>query len=188
VTAAGEQCEPPMRTLTRQSPGGRRINQPVMLARNHLHRPAKTGARGCEVRPSHQRQGMATEDHGTLRLRHLERQPAERAGLHIVSMAEIGRLQFFGDQRVEAAREGALDLAQAMRQNPNLKVYSLNGIYDMATPFFGTEYDITHMQLDPALRPNVRFAYYPSGHMVYLNEAASKTMKADLAKFYDDAR
>lgn len=82
----------------------------------------------------------------------------------------------------------ALDLAQAMRQNPNLKVYSLNGIYDMATPFFGTEYDIAHMNLDPALRPNVRFAYYPSGHMVYLNEAASKTMKADLARFYDDAR
>jgi len=64
---------------------------------------------------------------------------------------------------------------------------SLNGVYDMATPFFGTEYDLGHMQLDAATRGNVRFAYYPSGHMVYLNPEALKAMKADLAKFYDEA-
>lgn len=81
----------------------------------------------------------------------------------------------------------ALDLSAAMRQNPNLKVYSLNGIYDMATPFFGTEYDLNHMQLDPSLHGNLRFAYYPSGHMVYLNPEALKAMKADLAHFYDEA-
>ena len=44
----------------------------------------------------------------------------------------------------------ALDLSQAMRENPHLLLYSLNGIYDLATPFFGTEYDLGHMQLDPA--------------------------------------
>ena len=81
----------------------------------------------------------------------------------------------------------ALDLSAAMRQNPHLLVYSLNGIYDFATPFFGTEYDLGHMQLDPALKGNVRFAYYPSGHMVYLNTEALKSMKADLARFYDEA-
>jgi len=81
----------------------------------------------------------------------------------------------------------AQDLAAAMRQNPHLKLYSLNGLYDMATPFFGTEYDIAHMWLDPAVRGNVRFAYYPSGHMVYLNPQALTQMKADVAKFYDDA-
>ena len=53
---------------------------------------------------------------------------------------------------------------------------SLNGVYDLATPFFGTEYDLGHMQLDPALRRNVRFSYYPSGHMVYLNPEALKSM------------
>ncbi len=82
----------------------------------------------------------------------------------------------------------ALDLSAAMRRNPKLKLYSLNGWYDMATPFFGTEYDINHMQLDASLRGNIRFAYYPSGHMVYLNPEALKLMKADVAKFYDDAR
>jgi len=81
----------------------------------------------------------------------------------------------------------AQDLSAAMRENPHLMVYSLNGLYDMATPFFGTEYDLGHMQLDPSLRGNLRFAYYPSGHMVYLNPDALKTMKADLARFYDEA-
>jgi len=81
----------------------------------------------------------------------------------------------------------ALDLSEAMRENPHLLLYSLNGIYDLATPFFGTEYDLGHMQLDPALRGNVRFSYYPSGHMVYLNPEALKSMKSDLARFYDEA-
>jgi carboxypeptidase C (cathepsin A) len=81
----------------------------------------------------------------------------------------------------------ALDLSAAMRQNPHLLLYSLNGVYDLATPFFGTEYDLGHMQLDPQLTGNVRFAYYPSGHMVYLNPQALTQMKADLARFYDEA-
>jgi carboxypeptidase C (cathepsin A) len=81
----------------------------------------------------------------------------------------------------------ALDLSAAMRENPHLLLYSLNGIYDLATPFFGTEYDLAHMQLPSSERGNVRFAYYPSGHMVYLNVEALHAMKADLARYYDEA-
>jgi len=93
-----------------------------------------------------------------------------------------------GAQFASQVADTAQDLGLAMRQNPHLKLYSLNGLYDMATPFFGTEYDIAHMWLDPSVRGNVRFGYYPSGHMVYLNPDALKQMKADVAKFYDDAR
>jgi hypothetical protein len=81
----------------------------------------------------------------------------------------------------------AADMGVAMRQNPHLMVYALNGYYDVATPFFGTEYDIEHLWLDPSIRNNVRFAYYPSGHMVYLNQDSLKQLKSDVAKFYDDA-
>jgi carboxypeptidase C (cathepsin A) len=88
-------------------------------------------------------------------------------------------------QRPMPVADTALDLAAAMRENPRLRVYSLNGYYDMATPFFGTEYDIAHMQLDPAIRANVSFAYYPSGHMVYLHEDSLRQMKADLDRWYD---
>jgi carboxypeptidase C (cathepsin A) len=81
-----------------------------------------------------------------------------------------------------------IDLGQAMRENPHLKVFSLNGWYDMATPFFETEFDLNHMMIDRSLQGNVRFAYYPSGHMVYLNPDALKQLKADVAKFYDDTQ
>ncbi|WP_044561754.1 S10 family peptidase [Azospirillum sp. B4] len=81
----------------------------------------------------------------------------------------------------------ALDLSAAMRQNPRLQVLSLNGYYDMATPFFATEYDINHMELEPAQRKNITFMYYPSGHMIYLNPDALKQLVVDLDAFYDKA-
>jgi carboxypeptidase C (cathepsin A) len=95
---------------------------------------------------------------------------------------------FGGGGRKEPVANTAADMGLAMRQNPHLKIFSLNGLYDMATPFFGTEYDIAHLYLDPSIKNNVRFGYYPSGHMVYLNQDALKTMKAEVAKFYDDAK
>jgi carboxypeptidase C (cathepsin A) len=78
----------------------------------------------------------------------------------------------------------AADLADTMRKNPKLKVLSANGYFDLATPFFATEYDISHMLLTPDIAKNVEFTYYPSGHMVYLNVDALKTFKSDLAAFY----
>jgi carboxypeptidase C (cathepsin A) len=79
------------------------------------------------------------------------------------------------------------DLAQAMRENPGLRVFSANGYFDLATPFHVTEYDIDHMELDPSIRGHVTFGYYPSGHMIYLHPEALHALKADLAKFYDMA-
>ena len=81
----------------------------------------------------------------------------------------------------------AVDLAAAMRANPYLHVLSLNGYYDMATPFFGTENDLGHMMLEPAQQRNLDFRYYPSGHMAYLNPDALHAMKRDLAAWYDQA-
>lgn len=77
----------------------------------------------------------------------------------------------------------AADLASAIRKNPHLKVFSANGYFDLATPFFATEYDLAHMDLDPALRGNVQFGYYPSGHMIYLNVESLRKLRDDLAEF-----
>ena len=77
----------------------------------------------------------------------------------------------------------AADLGAAIRKNPHLKVFSANGYFDLATPFFSTEYDLAHMDLDPTLRGNVQFGYYPSGHMIYLNVEALHKLKDDLADF-----
>jgi carboxypeptidase C (cathepsin A) len=82
----------------------------------------------------------------------------------------------------------AADLASAIRKNPHLRVFSANGYFDLATPFFATEYDLAHMDLDPALRGNVEFGYYPSGHMIYLNVEALHQLKDDLAGFITRAQ
>ena len=66
----------------------------------------------------------------------------------------------------------AVDLSDAMRKNPHLKVFSANGYFDLATPFYSTEYDLSHMDLPGNLVGNVQFGYYPAGHMVYLNVEA----------------
>lgn len=81
----------------------------------------------------------------------------------------------------------AADLASAMRKNPHLKVFSANGYFDLATPFFATEYDLDHMDLDPSLRANVQFGYYASGHMIYLNVEELHKLKRDMAGFIDGA-
>jgi carboxypeptidase C (cathepsin A) len=81
----------------------------------------------------------------------------------------------------------ALDLAAAMRTNPYLKVLSLNGWYDMATPFFGTEFDLSHMMLEPSEQRNLEFRYYPAGHMVYLNPDALHQMRVDVERFIGNA-
>ena len=78
----------------------------------------------------------------------------------------------------------AVDLADAMRKDPKLKVFSANGLYDLATPFYKTEYDISQMMLAPKLVHNVQFHYYPSGHMIYLNVQALKELTHDLDGFY----
>ncbi|CAN7676598.1 peptidase S10 [Trinickia sp. LjRoot230] len=79
------------------------------------------------------------------------------------------------------------DLAEAMRQNPQLRVFSANGYFDVATPFFSTEYDLAHMGLDSTLRANITITHYASGHMIYVDDAALQALKADLAHFYDAA-
>ncbi|HET9029347.1 MAG TPA: hypothetical protein VFN49_04155 [Candidatus Aquilonibacter sp.] len=81
----------------------------------------------------------------------------------------------------------APDLAEAMTQNPKLHVFSGNGYYDFATPFFATQYTLHHLNLNPGLQSNITFGFYKSGHMVYLSDSALAQFKTDLAHFYDGA-
>ena len=89
----------------------------------------------------------------------------------------------FGTRGEEAEPDVAADLADAIRKNPHLHVFSANGYFDLATPFYITEHDLDHMDLEPSLRGNVQFGYYPSGHMIYLNVDALHKLKDDLTAF-----
>ncbi|GAP14263.1 carboxypeptidase C [Longilinea arvoryzae] len=79
-------------------------------------------------------------------------------------------------------------LRQAMSSNPHLKVFIANGYYDLATPYFATQYVFNHLGLDPTLRGNISMAYYEAGHMMYIHQPALEQLKKDLSKFIADAR
>jgi carboxypeptidase C (cathepsin A) len=79
------------------------------------------------------------------------------------------------------------DLASALTQNSYLHVFSANGIYDLATPFFATEYTLGHLGINPALQAHITFGFYPSGHMIYLNPVAHAALAHDLEAFYSKA-
>jgi carboxypeptidase C (cathepsin A) len=79
------------------------------------------------------------------------------------------------------------DLKSAIAQNPSLQILSANGYFDLATSFYGTEYLLDHMGLTQAQRRQLHYAYYASGHQVYLNHASLVQFKSDLVRFYHTA-
>jgi carboxypeptidase C (cathepsin A) len=89
-----------------------------------------------------------------------------------------------GDQQIA---DTSVDLANAMRQNPRMKVISVNGLYDLATPFGGADYECRHLALEPQLQANIRYTYSEAGHMMYTDPASARQLKSDLAAFYASA-
>lgn len=74
-------------------------------------------------------------------------------------------------------------LRQAMAQNPALRVFVGNGYYDLATPYFATEYTFDHLGFEPAYEQRVTMAYYEAGHMMYIRRTDREKLKADVAAF-----
>jgi carboxypeptidase C (cathepsin A) len=76
-------------------------------------------------------------------------------------------------------------LRDAMTHNPRLKLMVCSGHFDLATPYFATDYQIAHMTLAPDIRKNITQTYYPAGHMIYhVHEGLEKLYK-DVTGFID---
>ena len=83
--------------------------------------------------------------------------------------------------------EVAETLRKAMTTNPYLKVFVANGYYDLATPYFATEYTLNHLSLDPGLQANISLGFYEAGHMMYIHHPSLAQLKQDLAAFIRSA-
>jgi carboxypeptidase C (cathepsin A) len=79
------------------------------------------------------------------------------------------------------------DLAQAMITNPKLQVQVENGYYDLATPFFATEFTMEHLELPEALQKNIKEDYYTAGHMMYLHDEDRVSLHKQVAGFIERA-
>jgi carboxypeptidase C (cathepsin A) len=78
-------------------------------------------------------------------------------------------------------------LAKALRMKDDLRVLFASGLYDLATPYFATEYTISHMGLDPKIRSRVDHRCYPGGHMMYQDDDVRLKLMHDVFSFYKNA-
>ncbi len=86
-----------------------------------------------------------------------------------------------------SAGDGHPDTSEALRaalaKNPHMKVYIASGFYDLATPYFATEYTLAHLGLDPSLRANVRTSEFEGGHMMYTHVPSLVRLRDEVAEF-----
>lgn len=78
-------------------------------------------------------------------------------------------------------------LRSAMTEESYLKVLVVCGYYDVATPFNGIEETVAHMELEPEIRKDISFAYYDSGHMVYIDQKAHDKLHRDIDAFINSS-
>jgi carboxypeptidase C (cathepsin A) len=78
-------------------------------------------------------------------------------------------------------------LREAMTQNPSLRVMIANGYYDLATPFFATEYTVNHIGLEPALSNHISLTYCDAGHMLYTKKSCLDGLHGAMSDFYQKA-
>lgn len=86
----------------------------------------------------------------------------------------------------QAAINTGIDMAEALSRDPNMKVLILNGIYDIATVFYGVEYSINHLGLKKEIKDNIIMEYYEAGHMMYTHQPSLEKFKKDVAQFILD--
>ena len=71
------------------------------------------------------------------------------------------------------------DLASALTLNPQLRVLSVNGYHDLATPYFQTALDLARIGFSA-----VQVRNYDGGHMTYLDDVSRPLEKSDIRTFY----
>jgi carboxypeptidase C (cathepsin A) len=97
----------------------------------------------------------------------------------------VGSWDFGGERRGFPDTSEALQ--RAFAKNPDMRVFVASGYYDLATPYFATEYTLSHMGLDPTQRQRISTGEYEAGHMMYIDEEQLDQLKDDVAAFLDSA-
>lgn len=96
----------------------------------------------------------------------------------------IGRWDWASDNAFVDVGES---LRAAWARNPHMRTFVAYGYYDGATPFFGAEYSLSHMRLDPSLRDKVSEGYYEAGHMMYIHLPSLARFTTDVKRFVEQA-
>jgi carboxypeptidase C (cathepsin A) len=87
------------------------------------------------------------------------------------------------DQRINTGEM----LRSAMTQNPYLRVLVLAAYYDGATDYFSAQHVMSHLDPGGAIKDRISFAFYESGHMMYVRRSDLAKSKQDIAQFVQQA-
>ena len=86
-----------------------------------------------------------------------------------------------------SARAGFPDVSGALRsafaKNPEMKLFVASGYYDLATPYFATDYTLAHLGLEPEERARITTRQYAAGHMMYIHAGELAKLKRDVSAF-----
>jgi carboxypeptidase C (cathepsin A) len=75
------------------------------------------------------------------------------------------------------------DLASTMKVNPHMHVLLMGGYFDLGTLYFGATYEMKHLPMPVELQKNIAYKFFPTGHMVYVNNDALKGLHDRTAQF-----
>jgi carboxypeptidase C (cathepsin A) len=73
------------------------------------------------------------------------------------------------------------ELRRAMLASPHMHVLFCNGLYDLATPFFGSETAARQLGHEASIVERVHERSYAAGHMMYFLAPARRQLTADVA-------
>jgi carboxypeptidase C (cathepsin A) len=106
-----------------------------------------------------------------------------KSGIPVYSKWDYKHQPPGADQPMIALPNVLPDLATAMKQNPDMHVMVNGGLFDISTPYFEGKMEMRHLPVPPALRSNIEFHYYESGHMAYLRPEQLKELHDNVADF-----
>ncbi len=78
-------------------------------------------------------------------------------------------------------------LRQAFAKNPDMKLFVASGHFDLATPYFATQYTLAHLGLEPGQRARITAKEYEAGHMMYIHTGELAKLRKDVGAFLKDA-
>ncbi len=83
--------------------------------------------------------------------------------------------------------ETSTDLGRLLMRDKHFRVLYCCGYYDLACPLNGTVNIFNHMGLDKDARSQVSFAFYPAGHMMYIEKSSREKLHEDAKNFVNSA-
>jgi carboxypeptidase C (cathepsin A) len=81
------------------------------------------------------------------------------------------------------------NLSAAFARNPNLHLFVGVDVFDLAMPFYATEYTLAHLDVSPEVRAhNITVSHQEAGSMAYLDNKALAKLERDLGTFITGAK